>query len=166
VLSLAKRLLAKNRDTPLADHLLRVATVHITEHLRDKHQRVLEICFAFDALGADLPAFVRHEIALEDEAQVRTYLDAIAPLPEIYPPPPDTSPVRGLLRTTINAILYATSASVTPERWWRRWDNRPDGIRRLRRRYLSALRARFAKIASSCNTIQSDLERRSPSAAS
>ena len=47
---------------------------------------------------------------------MRTYLDAIAPLPEIDPPPPDTSPVRGLLRTTINAILYATSASVTPER--------------------------------------------------
>jgi len=116
VLSLAERLLAKSRDTPLAGQLLRVATVHITEHLRGQHQRVLEICFAFDALGADLPAVVRHEIALEDEAQVRTYLDAIAPLPEIDPPPPDTSPVRGLLRTTINAILYATSASVTPER--------------------------------------------------
>lgn len=116
VLSLGERLLAKNRDTPLAGHLLRVATVHVTDHRRGEHQRVLELCFAFDALGADLPALVRHEIALDDDAQARTYLDTIAPLPDIDPPPPDTSPVRGLVRTVINAILYATSASVTPER--------------------------------------------------
>jgi len=78
--------------------------------------RELEICFAFDALGADLPVLVRHVIALADDLPVQAYLDAIAPLPAIDPPPPDTSPIRGLLRTTINAILYATSASVEPER--------------------------------------------------
>jgi hypothetical protein len=44
------------------------------------------------------------------------YLDAVAPIPPIDPPPPDTSPIRGFLRMTINAILYATSASVAPER--------------------------------------------------
>ena len=119
VLSLAERLLASRRDSPLAGHLLRVATVHVAEHRRGGEAgdgRVLEICFAFDALGADLPALVCHEIALADDAQVRAYLDTIAPLPAIDPPPPDTNPVRGLLRTTINAILYATSASVAPER--------------------------------------------------
>jgi hypothetical protein len=76
----------------------------------------LELCFAFDALGADLPAVIRHELVLADEQPVRAYLDAVAPLPPIEPPPTDTSPVRGLIRTTINAILYATSASVEPER--------------------------------------------------
>jgi len=119
VLSFGERLLASRRDSPLAGQLLRVATVHVAEHRRgaeDREGRVLEICFAFDALGADLPALVRHEIALADDASVRAYLDATAPLPLIEPPPPDTSPVRGLLRTTINAILYATSASVAPER--------------------------------------------------
>src|SRR5512143_2053239 len=66
--------------------------------------------------GADRPVLVRHVIALADDSPVQAYLDAIAPLPAIDPPPPDTSPIRGLLRTTINAILYATSASVEPER--------------------------------------------------
>jgi hypothetical protein len=47
--------------------------------------------------------------------EAQAYLDAIAPLPPIDPPPPDTSPIRGLPRTPINAILYATSANVEPE---------------------------------------------------
>src|SRR4051812_35727005 len=64
VLSLGERLLANSRDTPLAGHLLRVATVHVTEHNRGEHQRVLGVCFAFDALGGDLPALVRHEIVV------------------------------------------------------------------------------------------------------
>ena len=121
VLSLAERLLASHgyRESPLAGQLLRIATVHVAEHRHggdEQDGRVLEICFAFDALGADLPALVRHEIELAGDAPVQAYLDAIAPLPVIDPPPPDTSPVRGLIRTAINAILYATSASGAPER--------------------------------------------------
>jgi hypothetical protein len=115
MLSLAERLLAKQRDNPLAGHLLRVATVDVSEYRRGGG-RVLDVCFAFDALGADLPALVRHEIVLDDESRLQSYLDAVAPLPAIDPPPPDTHPVRGLLRTTINAILYATSAGVSSER--------------------------------------------------
>jgi hypothetical protein len=115
MLSLAERLLAREGDSPLAGHLLRVATIDVTECQRGG-SRVLEVCFAFDALGADLPALVRHEIVLDDESRVQSYLDTVAPLPAIDPPPPDTHPVRGLLRTTINAILYATSAGVSPER--------------------------------------------------
>jgi SEC-C motif len=115
VLALAERLLAASGDSPLAGHLLRIATVQVEQRQRGD-ARELEICFAFDALGADLPVLVRHVIALADDIPVQAYLDAIAPLPAIDPPPPDTSPIRGLLRTTINAILYATSSSVEPER--------------------------------------------------
>jgi hypothetical protein len=115
VLALAERLLAAQAASPLVGQLLRVATVQVVQRRRGD-ARVLDICFAFDALGADLPVLIRHEIELADDAPVQAYLDAIAPLPIIDPPPPDTSPIRGLLRTTINAILYATSASVEPER--------------------------------------------------
>jgi hypothetical protein len=52
MLSLAERLLAKERDNPLAGHLLRVATVDVTEYQRGGG-RVLEVCFVFDALDAD-----------------------------------------------------------------------------------------------------------------
>jgi hypothetical protein len=114
VLAFGERLLAASGDSPLAGHLLRIATVQVAQRRRGD-ARELEICFAFDALGADLPVLVRHVITLSDEVPVQAYLDAIAPLPAIDPPPPDTSPIRGLLRTTINAILYATSASVEPE---------------------------------------------------
>jgi hypothetical protein len=114
-LSLAERMLATRDGCPLAGQLLRIATVYVGEQRR-AGARSLEVCFALDALGADLPVLVRHEVPLADDAPVRTYLDAVAPVPQIDPPPPDTSPIRGLLRMTINAILYATSASVAPER--------------------------------------------------
>jgi hypothetical protein len=114
VLSLAERELAKQDDCPTSGHILRVATVYVTEEPRGD-RRVLEICFALDALGADLPALLRHEIALDDDAPVQRYLDAVAPLPSVEPAPVDVNPLRGLLRTTINAILYATSAGVEPE---------------------------------------------------
>jgi hypothetical protein len=115
MLSLAERMLAMQDGCPLAGQLLRIATVYVVEQQR-AGARTLEVCFALDALGADLPVLVRHEIPLVDGAPVSAYLDAVAPPLQIDPPPPDTSPIRGLLRTTINAILYATSASVAPER--------------------------------------------------
>jgi hypothetical protein len=115
VLSMAERELAMEDDCPLSGQILRVATVYVTEERRgDKRQ--LDVCFALDALGADLPVLLRHEIPLEDEVPVQSYLDAVAPLPLIEPQPADASPLRGLLRTTVNAILYATSAGVEPER--------------------------------------------------
>jgi len=114
VLSLAERMLAARRDSSLAGQILKVATVYVTEEHRED-ARVLDVVFALDALGADLPELVRHEITLAEETRVGSYLDAVAPLPEIEPPPPDMNPVRGLLRATVNAILYATSAGVEPE---------------------------------------------------
>jgi hypothetical protein len=109
VLSLAERVLSREENCPSSGHILRVATVYVTEEHRGD-QRVLDITFALDALGADLPALVRHEVVLDDGAPVQRYLDAVAPLPVVEPMPVDANPVRGLLRTTINAILYATSA--------------------------------------------------------
>jgi hypothetical protein len=114
VLSLAERLLARRENEELAGQLLRVVTIHVAER-RAGDARSLAICIASDALGADLPSLVRHEILLGDDVPVQRYVDQIAPLPDIDPPPPDMNPIRGLLRTAINAILYATSASVEPQ---------------------------------------------------
>jgi hypothetical protein len=113
VLSLAERMLAAREGSPLAGQILEVATVYVTEEHREVG-RALDVVFALDALGSDLPELVRYEIPLADEAPVSGYLDEVAPLPPIEPAPPDTSPVRGLLRATLNAILYATSAGVDP----------------------------------------------------
>ncbi len=111
VLSLAERMLAGDRTCPLSGQLLRVATVYVTEE-RLGDMRTLEICFALDALGADLPHLVRHTMALEEDSPVETYLDAVASRITVEPAIPDSHPLRGLIRVTINAILYATSAGV------------------------------------------------------
>jgi hypothetical protein len=114
-LSLGERLLARTKDDPLRGQLLRVVTAYVTE-VRGGEDRALEIVLAFDALGADLPSLVRYEVPAGTEASVRSFLDSVAPpRPVADPPLPDVNPVRGLLRLVINAILYATSAGVTPE---------------------------------------------------
>lgn len=114
-LSLGERFLARRKGDPLRGHILRVITVYVTEVHRGD-DRTLEITFAFDALGADLPSLARFEVPAGSAASVRAFLDAVAPAPPVTDPPvPDASPVRGLLRVVLNAILYATSAGVTPE---------------------------------------------------
>ena len=114
-LSLGERLLARTTDDPLRGQILRVVTVYVTE-VRRGEDRALEITIALDALGADLPSLVRYEVPAGTEASVRSFLDSVAPPPPVADPPlPDVNPVRGLLRLVINAILYATSAGVTPE---------------------------------------------------
>jgi hypothetical protein len=114
-LSLAERLLARTMDDPLRGQILRVATVYVTE-VRRGEERALEIVLALDALGADLPSLVRYEVAAGTEASVRSFLDSVAPPPPVADPPlPDASPIRGLLRLVINAVLYATSSGVRPE---------------------------------------------------
>ena len=114
VLSLAERLVARQRDCPLAGQYLRVATVFVTEY-QTGEERTLQICFALDALGADLPHLVPHRLPVKEERKVESYLDAIAPHPPIEPVVPHANPLRGLLQVTINAILYATSAGVEPQ---------------------------------------------------
>jgi hypothetical protein len=114
VLSMAERLLARQEGCVLAGQYLRVATVFATE-LRAGDERTLQLCFALDALGADLPVLVTRAIPLRDDQPVAQHIDSIAPSPPIEPVVPNANPMRGLLQVTINAILYATSAGVEPE---------------------------------------------------
>jgi hypothetical protein len=111
VLSLAERLLAGDRACPLGGQLLRVVAAYVTE-MAAGDDRLLRVSLACDALGADLPWLVHHEIPLLEGDKVEAYLDATAPRPVTQPEVEDVSPIHGLLRVTINAILYATSAGV------------------------------------------------------
>jgi SEC-C motif len=113
-LSLGERLLARAPDDPLRGRILRVATVYVTERHRGGG-RVLSIVFAFDALGVDLPSLVRYEVPADHERSVRAFLESVAPRSVAEAEVRDSSPARGLLRVVLNAILYATSAGVTPE---------------------------------------------------
>ncbi|MEW6745960.1 MAG: hypothetical protein AB1486_24740 [Planctomycetota bacterium] len=112
-LSLGERLLARDPKNPLRGQILRVATVYVTERHGD--ERALSITFAFDALGADLPSLVHFQVPSGDETSLRAYLESLAPLPEVEPEICDRNPARALMRLVLNAILYATSAGVTPE---------------------------------------------------
>ena len=113
-LSLGERLLSRSSDDPLRGQILRVATAYVTQRHRGD-RRVLEIVFAFDALGADLPSLIRHEVPADGDASVRAFLESVAPGVVIDGAPRVTSPERRLLRLALNAILYATSAGVTAE---------------------------------------------------
>jgi len=114
VLSLAERLLAREEGCVLAGQYLRVATVFVTEHVGGD-ERSLQICFAPDALGADLPVLLTHEIPLKDDQQVAGYIESVAPTPPVEPAVPNAHPLAGLFQVTLNAILYATSAGIEPE---------------------------------------------------
>jgi len=114
VLSLAERMLSTNPASLMSGHYLRVATVYVRE---DHHasNRVLRTWFVFDALGADPPHPVVHEIPLKEDAPIRL-------LPEDSAPPvvegldvADANPLRGLLHVTVNAVLYATSPGAEPQ---------------------------------------------------
>lgn len=113
-LSLGERLLSPDTSCNGAGQLLRVTTVYVTEIGADD-RRELELCFAFDTAGADPPHLVRHTIALSDDAPVVAHLEGLSPRVVAEPAVADASPRRGLLQLAVNAILYATSAGVTPE---------------------------------------------------
>ena len=115
VLSLGERLLAKEPACPLAGHFLRVITAYVTEQ-RAGGDRVLHISFAMDALGADPPYLLEHELALYDDAPVElpgTGEDGPV-LVNGEELKPALRPLPGLLHVTLNAVLYATSAGVEP----------------------------------------------------
>jgi hypothetical protein len=115
VLSMGERLLSRQPGDALAGQLLRVATVWVTEH-PDEEKRRLELCFAFDALGVDLPSLVSRELLLADADPVQRQIEATgASVARVEPPVPEARPLRGLLQVALNAILYATSAGVEPE---------------------------------------------------
>lgn len=113
VLSLAERLLSRDRGNPVAGHLLRVLTVYAVEETRDA--RTVQLALACDAMGADLPAIVRHELRLSDEAPVQAQLQAVSHSAVVEPAVPDVSPLRALLTVVLNAILYATCPGIEVE---------------------------------------------------
>lgn len=116
MLSLAERLLAADPASELAGLILRVLTVYVTEADGQPH-RVLHVGFACDALGADLPRLVEHEIRVSHGAPVE--IDSTPGRTEVLyeggDPVPGSRPLPGLLKVVVNAILYATSAGVEPE---------------------------------------------------
>lgn len=114
VLSLGERALSKDKACSLRGQILRVATVYVTEQV-EGDRRQLHVCFAFDALGADLPVLVRHVLRLDEEGEVQACLARADNPVLVEPPVEDRSPMRGLLQVAVNAILYCTSAGVEPE---------------------------------------------------
>ncbi len=73
--------------------------------------RVLELTFAFDALGADAPWLVE-----QDEAPVELPPERSPDLEIGGEPVAAVDPFRGLVTAALNAIQYATSAGVEPQR--------------------------------------------------
>jgi hypothetical protein len=113
-LSFGERLLSRRTEDALSGQLLRVATVYVSA--RATGARVLLITFAFDALGADLPSLVHFQVPADDAASLREFLASLGPeLSLAGAEVRDVNAARGLLRLALNAILYATSAGVTPE---------------------------------------------------
>ncbi len=110
VLSLGERLLARRADCPLRGRYLRALTVFATEFGRGDERR-LDLCFAFDALGADLPLMEEHTVPLHGEDRLQDWLGSVAPL-AIDDAIAQSNPLRGLLQVSLNAVLYATSTGV------------------------------------------------------
>jgi hypothetical protein len=121
-LSLAERLLASDPDCPIRGYLLRTATVFVVEH-EERDGRVLDLGFAFDTTAADPPYLVEHRIrAVEGELIKISNDGAGAGNAERGEPYGSDSadrkaqsrveaPLPGLLRITLNAIMYAASPS-------------------------------------------------------
>ncbi|MFZ5476911.1 MAG: YecA family protein [Myxococcota bacterium] len=96
VLSLAERWLARDRSCPLAGHVLRIATVYVTEPERG----MLRVGVAVDALGVDVPPMREVTLSLGTNLAV-----ALEGQPAAF---------RDLLAVVLQAILYATSVGVEP----------------------------------------------------
>ncbi len=116
-LSLAERLLARDRQCPIAGYYLKAATTYVVEE-RLESGRGLRVVFALDTLGADPPHLAEYNVPLTEEAQIKSFLDGLG-----GPPPrlvaeseiPDANPLRALFHLVFCSILYATSAGVAPE---------------------------------------------------
>ena len=115
VLSLGERMLSVDPECPLAGHFLRILTVYVTAENQEP-DRSLQFCFAFDALGADPPHLVTHEMLLREDSLIRPLPENPTPIEiEGHGTVADADPFRQLLKVTLSAILYATSASVSTE---------------------------------------------------
>ncbi len=98
VLSLAERLVATRRDSPIAGHFARVVTVFVS----DSGDSSLRLRIAVDALGSDPPEVVDHAVPVAGRIRGCE--------PGKIPPP-----LAGLVHVVVNAILYATSPGVEPQ---------------------------------------------------
>lgn len=113
VLCLGERMLSIEPECPLAGHFLRIVTVYVTTEDQDP-DRLLRLCFAFDAFGADPPHLVTHEMRLRTNSLIRPLSENPSPIEiEGLNAVPYADPFRLLLHVTLSAILYATSASVS-----------------------------------------------------
>ncbi len=98
VLSLAERLIATRRDSPIAGHFARVVTVFVSE----EGDRSLRLRIAVDALGSDPPEVVDHTVPVAGRISGCE--------PGKIPPP-----LAGLMHVVVNAVLYATSPGTEPQ---------------------------------------------------
>jgi hypothetical protein len=114
-LSFAERMLSKIEEDQLRGQILRVATIYVTQEMRSTG-RVIAITAALDALGADLPSLVRFEISSADQLSLAQVIACAGRQSSIDSQVTDRDPARGLFRLIVNAILYASSASVVPEK--------------------------------------------------
>jgi hypothetical protein len=128
VLSMGERLLSRKEGCPIKGRYLRAVTVFVTE-LGPADERSLDVCFAFDALGADLPVMEEHVVPLSGDEPLQGWLNSVAPL-AVDDALAQTNPLRGLLQVVLNAVLYATSAGV--ERELRPAPSKPTAKPRLR----------------------------------
>jgi len=121
-LSQGERLLA-SRGGPMAGHILRVVTVFVRGRADAGEgdaveRRRIELDFAFDTLGEGVPEVVSHTLVVEDDAVI--VIDPEAPIALEMEGEQVTlarvRPLPALLRVVTNAVLYATSAGVEPER--------------------------------------------------
>lgn len=113
VLSMGERLLSRRDGCPLKGRYLRALTVFVTESGQGDERR-LDLCFAFDALGADLPVMEEHSVPLQGDEPADAWLNSVAPL-AVDDAVALTNPLRGLLQVTLNSVLYASSAGVESE---------------------------------------------------
>lgn len=113
VLSMGERLLSRREGRPLKGRYLRAVTVFVTEVGRGD-ERQLDVCFAFDALGAELAVMEEHSVPLGGEEDLEMWLNSVAPL-AADDAVAQTNPLRGLLQVALNAVLYASSAGVQSE---------------------------------------------------
>ena len=100
-LSMAERLFAREQGCPLAGHILKIATIYVTQRSPEE----VHLAVAIDALGADIPALRGFDLRLGAGDSLE---EVLAPLAELGPA------ARDLVALCFQAVLYATSVGVEP----------------------------------------------------
>ncbi len=119
-LSLAERHLAGAADCPLAGQILRVLTIYVSGEPHGDG-RVLHLRVAADALGADPPYLLEHDLPITDGRPIELGTPAASPAANGNRNGREVAvgtrsrPLPALLHLALSAILYATSAGVEPQ---------------------------------------------------